>query len=589
MPLVGGKKQVIQSAPEQSLEPILGSSVIVIQPGSLNLYIGRATDTLPVCVPHCIARRHKRPGEQKRHEDAWLMRKECLNTDTEDIHTEGVRSAEDMIQVRPMSNGEYRQPTVPYEMAELNSEFDCDISNEKSNISWTKTQFDPALIVGNEALHMDPSEPYDLHWPIRHGRLHLHRGPSGSLSSVLKDLEDIWGWVIRYKLDVPLKDLKFYRAILLIPDIYNRQHIREMFDILLTRLGFSAAFMLQESVCGTFGTGASSACVVDVGDQKTSICCVEDGISQTNTRLTMDFGGSDITRCFHWLLLRCGFPYKECSLADRMDALFLQELKETYCHMDQDLCGRHGLHMNLNRPGEPVVKYTMYAGDERLLAPLGVFHPEMFGLAGEQLCHKVEMKISDPADPFDDDYLKQTMSRHEQAARAIAARKRENAEKATADQSMVEDADLDDEDTVDPSEPTDPSQPKRQEESLNTMDLSLIGIDQAILQSIERCENDDMKRRMYSCVMVIGGGLMFPGLHGWLQHLLWTQMPAAMRLSIESMDIITKTKDLDPQVICWKGAAVVSLMDTTHELWITQSEWTQLGVRILREKAMFIW
>lgn len=113
---------------------------------------------------------------------------------------------------------------------------------------------------------------------------------------------------------------------------------------------------------------------------------------------------------------------------------------------------------------------------------------------------------------------------------------------------------------------------------------------------------------------------MFQGVQGWLHYLLWTLMPANIRLSLESLDIITKTKvgdcptnkhpvaitaicvsgvltafavvalqDVDPQVICWKGASVVCLMDTAHELWITQKEWTKLGLRILREKAMFIW
>lgn len=40
----------------------------------------------------------------------------------------------------------------------------------------------------------------------------------------------------------------------------------------------------QESVCATFGSGLGSACIVDVGDQKTSVCCVEDGVSHRNTR-----------------------------------------------------------------------------------------------------------------------------------------------------------------------------------------------------------------------------------------------------------------------------------------------------------------
>lgn len=47
----------------------------------------------------------------------------------------------------------------------------------------------------------------------------------------------------------------------------------------------------QESVCATFGSGLSSTCVVDVGDQKTSVCCVEDGVSHRNTR----YGSSPIS------------------------------------------------------------------------------------------------------------------------------------------------------------------------------------------------------------------------------------------------------------------------------------------------------
>lgn len=47
---------------------------------------------------------------------------------------------------------------------------------------------------------------------------------------------------------------------------------------------FSGIVVHQESVCATFGSGLSSTCIVDVGDQKTSVCCVEDGVSHRNTR-----------------------------------------------------------------------------------------------------------------------------------------------------------------------------------------------------------------------------------------------------------------------------------------------------------------
>ena len=41
------------------LQPIQVATVVVIHPGSLNLRIGRASDTFPVTLPHCLARRKK--------------------------------------------------------------------------------------------------------------------------------------------------------------------------------------------------------------------------------------------------------------------------------------------------------------------------------------------------------------------------------------------------------------------------------------------------------------------------------------------------------------------------------------------------
>jgi len=55
-------------------------------------------------------------------------------------------------------------------------------------------------------------------------------------------------------------------------------------------------------------------------------------------------------------------------------------------------------------------------------------------------------------------------------------------------------------------------------------------------------DSDEMKKRMYSCIVVVGGGLMFSGAQSWLQYLVWTHMPAHMRLALETMDVITKPK-----------------------------------------------
>ena len=55
------------------MQQIQSNFIVVIHPGSTTLRIGRATDTLPVGIPHVIARRHKQQG-QAAYRDSWLLR-----------------------------------------------------------------------------------------------------------------------------------------------------------------------------------------------------------------------------------------------------------------------------------------------------------------------------------------------------------------------------------------------------------------------------------------------------------------------------------------------------------------------------------
>ncbi|RXN13550.1 Actin-related 8 [Labeo rohita] len=94
---------------------------------------------------------------------------------------------------------------------------------------------------------------------------------------------------------------------------------------------------------------------------------------------------------------------------------------------------------------------------------------------------------------------------------------------------------------------------------------------------------------MYSCILVVGGGLLFHGAQEFLQHRILNKMPPSFRCLVENVDVITRPKDMDPRVIAWKGGAVLACLDTTQELWIHQREWQRFGVRMLRERAAFVW
>lgn len=108
-----------------------------------------------------------------------------------------------------------------------------------------------------------------------------------------------------------------------------------------------------------FGAGLSSACVVDIGAEKTSISCVDDAISHTNTRIRMDYGGGDITQAFFWLLQKCAFPYKLCDPTNKLDACLLNQLKEDFCHVDLNVCGSQEKTFIVKKPKQSTEKYTL--------------------------------------------------------------------------------------------------------------------------------------------------------------------------------------------------------------------------------------
>uniref|UniRef100_H3D395 Actin-related protein 8 n=1 Tax=Tetraodon nigroviridis TaxID=99883 RepID=H3D395_TETNG len=590
--------------PEPLQEQIQSNFIVVIHPGSRTLRIGRATDTLPVTVPHVIARRHTQSG-QARHEDAWLLREGLNKAESNEQRQNGLKMVDQAIWSKKMSNGMRRTPVSAEQARAYNCQIRPAVLDTSSRVKWTNTIHQPPFLVGEEALYVNPSDCYNIHWPIVRGQLNLHTGPGGSLTAVLADLETIWGHIIQKQLDIPLKDLKYYRCILLVPDIYNRQHIKEVVNMLLLNMGFSAIIVHQESVCATFGSGLSSACVVDVGDQKTSLCCVEDGVSHRNSRVCLAYGGSDVTRTFFWLLQRAGFPYRECQLANRLDCQLLQHLKETLCHLEQDISGLQDHEFQTRFPEAPALLYQVRLGDEKLQAPMGLFYPTTFGIVGQKMTFLQYRSQGDPEDPYDEHFLLATQSKQDQSSKSAAERKAVSRagggvgdlSGGSAAPGGMKSGEME----VGPAqgeglmgaagegEELSSAHLSRKSAIMNQFESKALGLDKAILHSIDCCVSDETKRKMYSSILVVGGGLMFQGAQEFLLHRIINKMPPSFRRLMDNVEIITRPKDMDPRLISWKGGAVLACLDTTQEMWIHQREWQRFGVRMLRERAAFVW
>lgn len=558
--------------PSESVEPLQASTVVILHPGSTSLWLGRATDHLPQSIPHVIAWRKPPECPVKLPDQSLLVRDGIDCPDSETQRELALSVIEQAIWSRKASSGSKKQQATVSQVSAFNAKVEAEQHvDEESSIKWTDTSTEPPIIVGEPALYIHPDDSYTLHWPMKAGRLNLHSGPGGSLTAVCADLETLWAYAIQTHLTIPLRDLGYYRAVLVVPDSFEKNHIKEMMNILLYKLGFSSVIIHQESVSSVFGCGLSAACVVDVGDEKTSVCCVEDGLVIPSSRLWLQYGGRDITRAFYWLLRRVSFPYKECDPANRLDVLLLQELKETFCHLSEDIIGGQVHEFQVHRPFKTPRSYQLKIGDEAIEAPMGMFFPQLFGIVGQKLVFTKDREYDDPEDLFDDRYLLESQRTQDQSSKTSVSKTGPIAESVP-----------------DPDQDLTTAMKTGGKQMKLAPDKSL-GLDQAILHSINCCSTEDTKRKMYTSVLLIGGGFMFNGAAAMLQSRLQAKLPASHRKLVDQVEVIARPKEMDPRTICWKGGAVLSILDSAQELWISQREWMTIGVRVLRERSPFIW
>ena len=117
--------------------------------------------------------------------------------------------------------------------------------------------------------------------------------------------------------------------------------------------------------------------------------------------------------------------------------------------------------------------------------------------------------------------------------------------------------------------------------------LPVMPLDMAIITSISQAARGDERkmRDFLGSVMVAGGGGKIAGFKQVLEERLQMAQPAYVR------DILVGSppRDLDPQVLVWKGASVFGKLSVTNDSWIGQMEYDRLGSRLLAYKCMWSW
>jgi actin-related protein 8 len=628
-----------------------GSKCIVLHLGSQNLRIGLASDALPKTVPMVIARRSKAPeaddddGEPapKRVKlDNGLVPNEPEKRFGDDFAKRFTGMSNDL-KVRMRANKRKVLPQSRDMVTSHNRRHTYDTitdMNDTMRIEWTDVASKPEYVTGIDALRIpDYSKPrYRLYRPIRHGW--LNEADYTSARFLWEDIRVIILEAIKSQLGIQPGDLTQYSCVITIPDYYERTYVTTLLDMALTDFKFSKAAFIQESLAASFGCGVMTACIVDIGDQKTSISCVEDGMIVENSRVNLKMGGEDITNIFVKMMIHNHFPYAEINLKRRYDYLLAEELKTKLLTMTEADISVQMYDFHLRAPDQETRKYTCKIYDEVILPVLSLFKPDMFDLSGKL---KDRHKLIDRSyDIYDGKPNDPTSTAQAEILTAIAPEEILSSTKPKTNGTLTnghtngdegsdsrrpsvshlpvlngENGDatplpshasspvrqLDGASTPQPEDAGTPLplafdpmavKPKEEEEpeeplSIERRDdiLPIYPLFAAVTTSINHAARGSPQRTkdFLGSITLIGGASQTPGLSSHLEEILQGQMPGYAR----DINIGKPPRELDAQVVVWKGGAVFGRMSRTNDSWVNSFLYERLGERVLSHKLMWAW
>ncbi|KID79538.1 uncharacterized protein G6M90_00g018640 [Metarhizium brunneum] len=655
------------ATPSGGVDP---SRIIVIHPGSQNLRIGFAGDALPRTIPTTLAT--KFPQTEAEMYEALPRRQFEAKTTDQQYGEEWSKKYSKMcseLKSEMRANKRKVLPNSKELVQTFNRRTEPEIiekHNDPLEIEWTdvKTLEDPdslaSCFIGNDALRVpDDSDPkFKLWWPLRYGW--WNEDEYSSQEHLYDDFETLLDKALRQELGLTTNsEWQQYSCVFVIPDLYDKKYVEQILRSCMTWFEFNKVCFVQEGIAATFGAGYTQACVVDVGAQKTSVTCVEDGLCIEDSRINMKYGGYDITETFIKMMLYDNFPYQDINLQRRYDFLLAEELKIKHCTMSQADISVQLYNFHVRAPNQSTRKYTFKTYDEVILSAMGVFDPSIFDnsakLRGrrklvERSYNAYDVEIPDdptsaaqlavlalvkpsimsaangPSHSQSQSQLEVSTPSKERSQPFNFLGKGENGVNGTPAGSHAGSPAPEGNGTPAPyifgagkealnvdspapsgSRATGTPVPGQQSQysqapsgifvdsnARSATDIAverdgvlpMAPLDIAILTSIQNAaKGDDKKLRdLLGSIMVIGGGSKIPQFTVVLEEKIKARRPDLY----DRILVSRSARDMDEQVVAWKGASVFAKL-STNDSWITPFEFERLGARTLHHKVLWAW
>ncbi|CDR45325.1 CYFA0S17e01640g1_1 [Cyberlindnera fabianii] len=598
---------------EDTDEDRAGRRTIVIHPGSRNIRIGLGTDLNPKTIPFVMAvpgtphpSRESEHSNTEQEEQKYETYKKLLVRDFKERMKYYKR------RIIPNSNEiamNFNKKSLPEEIPE---------HNDVHRVEFIKPSSPPdpmSYYVGDDALRLDSKE-YRLRYPlITNGQ--FNEEAYASLQENIGEIQLFLVEVLKKEFDI--SQLKNFRVVLVIPDLYDKIYVQTFIELLL-QMQFQGVAIMQEALAATYGAGVSCATVIDIGANTTKVSCVDDGMVLPNSRGVVQFGGDDVTRFFYKLLQESNFPM---TLDENIphEWVMLEQLKEKFITF-QDANVTVQLYSFIKRYTDKLSeKYEFKVFDEVILAPMALFFPQVFKKP-DHILQKKPFTKSKSTDIFTGEADNPTSTTQKNIEEGLYA--------DMADFDILKDL-----------------LNSQSQEDGTTADVPAIApLDKLIIQSIANASRYDYSKakQFYSNLLIVGGSskiesldfILTDRINIWrprilallnfpdfiktaegiisqfqkdnemskiqseeelapLQEKLNGQIEKELESFLDSIttgqsipvEVLPSPRDIDPTSLTWKGASVFSRLKLVEEFMISHRDWDLMGYRTLQYKALW--
>lgn len=352
---------------------------------------------------------------------------------------------------------------------------------------------------------------------------------------MLCDLENIISGCVMKRLGIKRKEFGNYNIVLVVPDIFPRPHLKELVNLFLRNLQFKSMYMHLESVLACFGTSVASACVVDIGYEKTTICCVDEGVVLPGTMVRKNFGSKHINdTLFYMLHSRKMFGYNKKNYSvdpnNEADMSQIDKLKEKGCYVKdiEDYSNRI---------------YEVFAIREGKEEAIPVVHSELLTLPPHCLFTRAWNYLPQP--------IKKEFFDHRSPLFDLYEDKEDCFEEFSGGGDIF--PALTESPHYNP-QMTDP--------------YVYCPLEDMICYSIANIKDADFRKKMANSILLVGGAAHSTGMVEVLEDRLIERINFYDN-TIERVEIVDLvTRDIPPIQASWLGGSVLPKLDSLRDLWI---------------------